>query len=126
MADDQQNPFTMAGMMQMMQPNKYIDPRFKDKPLPLPEFRGPATDAMGNLIPSFTHAQAAHDAWQPPGAAAAPPPGQRRSMRRRILGQAACKTQPGRRAAILGLPPITAKGPATALAVINTTAQGFP
>ena len=74
MASDQQNPFTMMGMMQMMQPNKYINPAYKDKPLPIPGFLGTPTDAQGNPIQSFTDAQAAHDAWQPP-AAAAPPPG---------------------------------------------------
>ena len=38
MADDQQNPFTMAGMMAMMLPNKYTNPAFKDKPLQLQGF----------------------------------------------------------------------------------------
>jgi hypothetical protein len=69
MADDQQNPFTMMGMMQMMQPNKYISPQYKDKPLPIPGFLGAPTDAQGNPIQSFTDAQAAHDAWRPPQAA---------------------------------------------------------
>ena len=54
MADDQQNPFTMMGMMQMMQPNKYIDPQYKDKPLPLPGYLGTPTDAQGNPIQSFS------------------------------------------------------------------------
>ena len=62
---DQTNPFTMAGMMGMMQPNKYIDPAYKDKPLPLPGFYWqaqclpPPTDAQGNPIQSFTDAQGA-------------------------------------------------------------------
>ena len=60
---DQTNPFTMAGMMGMMMPNKYIDPAYKDKSLPLPGFYGAPTDAQGNPIQSFTDAQTAHDAW---------------------------------------------------------------
>ena len=63
MADDQQNPFTMAGMMAMMQPNKYINPAYKDKPLPLPGFYGTPTDAQGKPIQSFLDAQSQHDAW---------------------------------------------------------------
>ena len=72
MADDQQNPFTMAGMMQMMQPNKYINPAYKDKPLPLPGFYGTPTDAQGNPIQSYLDAQSQHDAWN----AANPAPAQ--------------------------------------------------
>ena len=72
MADDQQNPFTMAGMMAMMQPNKYISPAYKDKPLPLPGFYGTPTDAQGNPIQSFLDAQSQHDAWN----AANPAPAQ--------------------------------------------------
>ena len=68
---DQTNPFTMAGMMGMMQPNKYIDPAYRDQALPLPGFytgQGsnvyqPPTDAMGNPIQSFTDASRAHAAW---------------------------------------------------------------
>ena len=60
---DQTNPFEQYGMMQMLMPNKYTDPAFKDKPLGLQGFRGPATDAHGNPIQSFTDAQTAHDAW---------------------------------------------------------------
>jgi hypothetical protein len=63
MADDQQNPFTMMGMMKMMQPNPYT--QYKGL-LPIPGYRGAPTDASGNPIQSFTDAQAAHDAWQPP------------------------------------------------------------
>jgi len=63
MADDQQNPFTMMGMMNMMQPNKYEPLQLKNKPLSLQGFRGPATDADGNVIASFADAQAQHDAW---------------------------------------------------------------
>jgi hypothetical protein len=62
MADDQQNPFTMMGMMNMMQPNKYSLPQYKGG-LQLQGFRGPATDARGNVIQSFADAQAQHDAW---------------------------------------------------------------
>ena len=62
MADDQQNPYTMMGMLQMMQPNKYTLPQYKAG-LSLQGFRGPATDARGNVIPSFADAQAQHDAW---------------------------------------------------------------
>ena len=63
MADDQTNPYTIAGMAAMMQPNKYINPAFQNKPLPLPGFYGTPTDAQGNPIASFTQAQQAHDAW---------------------------------------------------------------
>jgi hypothetical protein len=73
MADDQQNPFTMMGMMQMMQPNKYEPAAYKNKPLSLQGFRGPATDARGNVIQSYADAQAAHDAWDQ--AHPAPTPG---------------------------------------------------
>lgn len=64
---DQQNPFTMMGMMQMMQPNPYT--QYKGQ-LPIPGYMGTPTDALGNPIKSFTDAQAAHDAWTPPPAAA--------------------------------------------------------
>ena len=73
MADDQQNPFTMMGMMNMMQPNKYEPLQLKNKPLSLQGFRGPATDASGNVIQSYADAQAAHDAWDQ--AHPAPTPG---------------------------------------------------
>ena len=63
MADDQTNPYTIAGMAAMMQPNKYINPAYKDKPLPLPGFYGTPTDAQGNPIQSFLDAQSQHDAW---------------------------------------------------------------
>ena len=63
MADDQTNPYTMMGMAAMMQPNKYINPAYKDKPLPLPGFYGTPTDAQGNPIQSFLDAQSQHDAW---------------------------------------------------------------
>ena len=63
MADDQQNPFTMMGMMNMMQPNKYEPLQFKNRPLSLQGFRGPATDARGNVIQSYADAQTQHDAW---------------------------------------------------------------
>ena len=73
MSDDQTNPYTMMGMMGMMQPNKYIDPAYKDKPLPLPGFYGTPTDAQGNPIQSFLDAQSQHDAWN--AANPAPPQG---------------------------------------------------
>ena len=73
MADDQQNPFTMAGMMGMMQPNKYINPAYKDKPLPLPGFYGTPTDAQGKPIQSFLDAQSQHDAWNAANPAPAAP-----------------------------------------------------
>ena len=63
MADDQQNPFTMMGMMNLMKPNPYEAALYKNKPLSLQGFRGVATDAGGNPIKSFTDAQTAHDAW---------------------------------------------------------------
>jgi hypothetical protein len=72
MADDQQNPFTMMGMMNMMQPNKYEPLQLKNKPLSLQGFRGPATDASGNVIQSYADAQAAHDAWRPTPTAPTP------------------------------------------------------
>ncbi len=65
MADDQQNPFTMMGMMQMMQPNPYTQ-YGQGQRLPIPGYMGTPTDAQGNPIQSFTDAQAAHDAWTPP------------------------------------------------------------
>jgi len=57
------------GMLQMMQPNKYTLPQYKNG-LSLQGFRGPATDARGNVIQSYADAQAAHDAWQPSAAPA--------------------------------------------------------
>ena len=60
---DQQNPFTMAGMMGMMMPNPYT--QYKGQ-LPIPGYSGTPTDAQGNPIQSYTDAQAAHDAWTPP------------------------------------------------------------
>ena len=63
MADDQTNPFTIAGMAAMMQPNKYTDPSLQGKPLQLQGYRGTPTDAMGRPIQSFLDAQTAHDAW---------------------------------------------------------------
>ena len=63
MADDQQNPYTVMGMMKMMMPNPYESAQFKDKPMQLQGYRGPATDAMGRPIQSFVDAQAQHDAW---------------------------------------------------------------
>ena len=65
MASDQQNPFELAGMMQMMLPNPYT--QYKGQ-LPMPGYMGTPTDAQGNPIQSFTDAQKAHDAWQPPAA----------------------------------------------------------
>ena len=69
MADDQ-NPFTMMGMLQMMQPNKYVDPAYKDKALPMPGYVGTAfggspgpTDAMGKPIKSYQNTQKLSDAW---------------------------------------------------------------
>ena len=73
MADDQQNPFTMAGMMAMMQPNKYINPAYQGKPLPLPGFYGTPTDAQGKPIQSFLDAQSQHDAWNAANPAPAAP-----------------------------------------------------
>ena len=58
---DQTNPFTIAGMASMMQPNPYT--QYGGKPLPIPGYMGAPTDAQGNPIQSFTDAQAAHDAW---------------------------------------------------------------
>ena len=63
MAEDQTNPFTVAGMAAMMQPNKYTDPALQGKPLQLQGYRGTPTDAMGRPIQSFLDAQAKHDAW---------------------------------------------------------------
>ena len=72
MADDQTNPFTVAGMAAMMQPNKYTDPSLQGKPLQLQGYRGTPTDAMGRPIQSFLDAQTQHDAWD----AAHPAPAQ--------------------------------------------------
>lgn len=68
MADDQTNPFTIAGMAGMMMPNPYT--QYKGQ-LPIPGYMGTPTDAQGNPIQSYTDAQAAHDAWQPTQAAPA-------------------------------------------------------
>ena len=65
---DQQNPFTMAGMMGMMMPNPYT--QYKGA-LPIPGYMGTPTDALGNPIKSFTDAQAQHDAWDAANPAAA-------------------------------------------------------
>src|SRR5580692_1326751 len=47
----------------MMNPNPYLQYQGQ---IPMAGFQGPATDAQGNIIPSYAQAQAAHDAWQPP------------------------------------------------------------
>ena len=73
MADDQTNPFTVAGMAAMMQPNKYTDPSLQGKPLQLQGYRGTPTDAMGNPIQSFLDTQAQHDAWDKANPAAPAP-----------------------------------------------------
>ena len=72
MSDDQTNPFTVAGMAAMMQPNKYINAAYRNQPLPIPGYMGTPTDAQGKPIQSFTDAQSAHDAWS----AANPAPAQ--------------------------------------------------
>jgi hypothetical protein len=69
---DQTNPYVAMGMMGMYAPNKYIDPAYKDKPLPLPGFYGTPTDAQGAPIQSYLDAQSQHDAWN----AANPAPAQ--------------------------------------------------
>jgi hypothetical protein len=68
MADD--NPFVDMGLLSMMQPNPYIDPAFRSKPLQLPGFRGVATNAAGKPIQSDIDAIAASQA-----PSSAPPPG---------------------------------------------------
>ena len=70
MADDNQavNAAMMAG--NMYGPNPYT--KFQGR-LPSMTTRGPATDAMGRPIQSYTDAQAQHDAWDK--ANPAPPPG---------------------------------------------------
>ncbi len=67
MADDQ-NPFTMMGMMQMMQPNPYT--AYRGQALPMPGYVGTAfggspgpTDAMGRPIKSYQNTQKLSDAW---------------------------------------------------------------
>ena len=49
MSDDQTNPFTVAGMAAMMQPNKYTDPSLQGKPLQLQDIaaRPLASDGQG-------------------------------------------------------------------------------
>lgn len=59
----QDNPILDMGLLNMWQPNKYIDPKFAGKPLQLPGFDTtsaggspgdmPPTDAMGKPIQSF-------------------------------------------------------------------------
>ena len=63
MADDQTNPYTMMGMLGMMSPNKYLNPMYKDKPLPMPGYYGDPTDASGQKIQSYQDTKAQHDAW---------------------------------------------------------------
>jgi hypothetical protein len=63
MADDQTNPYTMMGMLGMMSPNKFLNPMYKDKPLPMPGYYGDPTDASGQKIQSFQDTKAQHDAW---------------------------------------------------------------
>ena len=63
MADDQTNPFTIAGMAGMMMPNPYT--QYKGQ-LPIPGYSGTPTDAQGNPIQSFLDAQAQHDAAPAP------------------------------------------------------------
>jgi hypothetical protein len=59
MADPLQNPYLQQGLLQMQQPNPYIDAKFQGKPLQLPGFytgdagNAPPTNAMGNPIQSF-------------------------------------------------------------------------
>ena len=56
------NPILDMGLLQMMQPNKYINPAFAGKPLALPGFytgqagAQPPTDAYGKPIQSFVDA----------------------------------------------------------------------
>ena len=51
------------GLMGLMGPNPYLQYTGQ---IPMAGYRGAPTDAAGNPIASFTQAQAAHDAWQPP------------------------------------------------------------
>ena len=62
MADTLTNPYLQMGLANMMAPNPYLNPAYQGKPLPMPGYytgdagnMGP-TDAMGQLIPSFTQA----------------------------------------------------------------------
>jgi hypothetical protein len=62
MSEGSDNPILDMGLLQMFQPNKYINPKYKDNPLDLPGFytgvagaQGP-TDAMGRPIQSFVDA----------------------------------------------------------------------
>lgn len=62
MADTLTNPYLQMGIMNMMKPNPYLNPKYQGQPLPMPGYytgdagsMGP-TDAMGNIIPSFTKA----------------------------------------------------------------------
>ena len=50
MSDDQTNPYTVAGMAAMMQPNKYINAAYRNQPLPIPGYMGTPTDAQGKPI----------------------------------------------------------------------------
>ena len=90
MADTLTNPYLQMGIMNMMKPNPYLNPAYQGKPLPMPGYytgdagsMGP-TDAMGQLIPSFTQANntaqanyqqqlAAFNAGQPSGGASTAP-----------------------------------------------------
>ena len=58
----------LQGLMGLMGPNPYLQYTGQ---IPMAGYRGAPTDAAGNPIASFTQAQAAHDAWQPPAAAPA-------------------------------------------------------
>jgi hypothetical protein len=60
MADDQTNPYVTMGMLGMMTPNKYIDPAYQNKSLPIPGFSGTPTDAQGNPIQSYLDWQTAN------------------------------------------------------------------
>ena len=71
MADDQTNPFTIAGMAGMMMPNPYT--AYKGQPLPMPGYMGTPTDAQGNPIQSFLDAQA-QNAAAPGTTLNTPPP----------------------------------------------------
>ncbi len=70
MADDQTNPFTIAGMAGMMMPNPYT--QYKGQ-LPIPGYSGTPTDAQGNPIQSFLDAQA-QNAAAPGTTLNTPPP----------------------------------------------------
>jgi hypothetical protein len=51
------------GLQGLIGPNPYLQYTGQ---IPMAGYRGAPTDAQGNPIASFTAAQAAHDAWQPP------------------------------------------------------------